>query len=388
MGSAKDRSCMKVVLVTRDVSIRGGTQKQVLRLAQDLRRRGALVQILAFAGNGKGYVEFGDFRLETCHGLQEARGGWLKRLSGEIISAWYLVSKIDSDTSILNVHDHGCMWVQMIAKLRHPLLKQVWQINDLHPAFHIGPLGNTKRRWCDPLHRVLCRLVAKFASRVTVNVSKNKSRVDACYRVNSDLFYPGVDQCVGEPLIRKCRRPLQLLSVGVFFPYRNYEAILSAMTILREQGLKSCLTLVGATNQSEEYAESIRSLAKEREMPVRIAGEVDDAEFKQIMLDSDLFVFANLDQSWGLAVFEAMSFSLPIVVSKSAGASELLSDGGGAVVVDARSPAEIASAVTRITRTPQEYGKFCQEAFATVSRMGWSATYCHKAWQLFSELLA
>jgi glycosyltransferase involved in cell wall biosynthesis len=378
---------MKIALVTYGVSVHGGTQKQVLRLAEDLRRRGVSVQILVFEYDPKsGYQGFGGFSVETFTKSNVA--GRLGRLLGDIYASWRLVSSIAKNTDVLNIHDHGCIWVQILAKLRRPRMKVVWQINDLHAAFRMGPSSDHKQRWTSFLHRWLCRFAAKLANHITVNVMKNKLRVDQCYQVNSTLMYPGVDALETKPIDRKFKTPLALLSVGVFFPYRNYESVLRSMVCLREQGVKSQLTLVGATCHSETYAEKIRTLACELEVQVLITGEIDDSRLGQIIRHSDIFLFPNLDQSWGLSVFEAMSSSLPVVVSKSAGAAELLTGRPGSRIVDALSPSEIASAVIEITKTQEDYNRLCREAFMTVSEMSWPKTYCQEAWHLFTELSA
>jgi glycosyltransferase involved in cell wall biosynthesis len=376
---------MKVALVVQGLSIHGGTQKQVLRLAQDLRLRGASVQILTFDyDSARAYQEFSQFEVNTCTSAR--RSGWLGRILGEILASWRLVSEIAVDTDILNIHDHGSTWVLFIARYRRPQVRIVWQINDLHPACRVGTYHDLKPKWNHPIHRYICRLAAKVASKVTVNVMKNKLKVDKFYKVESVLIYPGVDQFETHPITRRFKTPLELLSTGVFFPYRNYEVLLRAMVCLRAQGVASNLALVGATHFSEAYTESIRLLADELGVLVRITGEVDDMELRKIILQSDLFLFPNLDQSWGLAVFEAMSSSLPAVISKSAGAAELLADRPGAIAVDAASPEDVATAVIKITKTQEGYSRFCRDAFDTVSEMSWSAMYCREAWQLFSEL--
>jgi glycosyltransferase involved in cell wall biosynthesis len=378
---------MKVALVVHDLSIHGGTQKQVLRLAEDLIRRNASIQILAFNyDREKGFREFGWLGIESLSPTN--RKGWVSRALGSIVDALRVASMIGPDTEILNVHDLMCEWVVLFAKLRHPQMKVVWQINDLHPAFRVGPYRNLKPRWTHLVHRLTGRMAALLADKVTVNVRKNKERVDKCYKTDSLLFYPGVDQLDTEPRARSFKTQRALLSIGVFFPYRNYEVLLHAMALLRERAVGSSLTLVGATHASAAYANKIRELAAGLEVPVHIAGEVDDDEFKRIVGDADIFLFPNLDQSWGLAVFEAMSASLPSIISKSAGAAELLAGRPGCLVVDAESPDEIASAVMEITKTQQDYSQSCHDAFRTVSAMNWPAMYCRETWNLFNGLLA
>jgi len=98
---------MKVALVVHDLSIHGGTQKQVLRLAEDLIRRNASIQILAFNyDREKGYREFGWLGIESLSPTN--RKGWVSRALGSIVDALRVASMIGPDTEILNVHDLMC----------------------------------------------------------------------------------------------------------------------------------------------------------------------------------------------------------------------------------------------------------------------------------------
>lgn len=50
---------------------------------------------------------------------------------------------------------------------------------------------------------------------------------------------------------------------------------------------------------------------------VKIWGQVDDDTYDKLFNVANAFAFINIEQSWGLAVFEAMSAGLPTIVSNS-----------------------------------------------------------------------
>jgi glycosyltransferase involved in cell wall biosynthesis len=375
---------MKVALVVSDLQVRGGTQKQVLRLAQDLIRRGVDVQIFTFEYSSSGCYE--EFQSLPVRLVSRRSGALFFRIASSITAALRILANMDRDTDIINVHDLGCDWVLLLARLWLPKAKLVWQINDLHPAFHLGPFRNLKPKWTHRIHRQLHRWLAKIADQLTVNVTKNKDRIRDCMGAESRVFYCGVDQLAANAIERKLHQPIALVSTGVFFPYRNYESLVRAMGVLRNRGISTRLTLVGSTQYCPEYADRIRSLACAEGVELRIAGAVDDGDLKQILLQSDLFLFANIDQSWGLAVFEAMSMSLPVVLSRSAGAVEVLANRPGVHLVDAEKPESIASGIEAIAKTQERFADTCSQAFATVSTLKWSDTYCREMFGLFEEL--
>jgi glycosyltransferase involved in cell wall biosynthesis len=81
---------------------------------------------------------------------------------------------------------------------------------------------------------------------------------------------------------------------------------------------------------------------------VDFLGEVPEDRLCSLFREADAFVFPNSPQTWGLAVFQAMACGTPAIVSRGAGASEVLTHGKNAILVDPFSPAQIADAVERL----------------------------------------
>jgi len=67
-------------------------------------------------------------------------------------------------------------------------------------------------------------------------------------------------------------------------------------------------------------------------------GHISEEKLVEFYSTSDIFVFPNYPQTWGLAVFEAMGCGTPVVVSTSCGASEVLTDKENAILVPPKSP--------------------------------------------------
>jgi glycosyltransferase involved in cell wall biosynthesis len=80
---------------------------------------------------------------------------------------------------------------------------------------------------------------------------------------------------------------------------------------------------------------------------------VSEEELRHAYQTHDIYVSPNHLQSWGLAVFEAMASGAPVIVSKTAGASEILTDGANALLVDGKAPEQIAQAIERLAGDPK-----------------------------------
>jgi glycosyltransferase involved in cell wall biosynthesis len=77
-----------------------------------------------------------------------------------------------------------------------------------------------------------------------------------------------------------------------------------------------------------------------------------DKEF--VFSSADVFVLPSHSENFGNAVLEAMQRALPVIVTESVGASEVVRDSGGGIVV-AGDVAQIGAAIQRMVRNPELY---------------------------------
>jgi glycosyltransferase involved in cell wall biosynthesis len=124
------------------------------------------------------------------------------------------------------------------------------------------------------------------------------------YGINSDFNQSIKTQPVMHPFI---------LMVGNVKPHKNLRAAIQAF--LKIEGLISHeLVIVG--KKDGFLTGDVQSLGMtEGRKRIRFTGIVGDQELKQLYANASLFLFPSLYEGFGLPVLEAMSFSLPIIVS-------------------------------------------------------------------------
>ena len=108
--------------------------------------------------------------------------------------------------------------------------------------------------------------------------------------------------------------------------------------------------IVGLQTFNREYAASIRSLADGLGCKgfIEFREYVQQKELEELYRESDAFVFVNDGFTWGIAVFEAIAASLPVVVTTNIGATELLKHKHTAWIVEPRQPEQIANSIYEI----------------------------------------
>ena len=300
-----------------------------------------------------------------------------------------LLRRMVADADCINVHD--CGFEILFPAFRGK--KVVWQVNDLPYYFQIGASSNVKISWKGKMlkpYLVCCR---RFVTDFCVNVSKNRDRIQKTYNRDAHVFYCGIEPInierdIEETFDRFKERKIHILSSGVFFPYRNYETQIDVVDNLRKNGIDATLRIIGSTSLNKKYASKIQTMIDERNLSehITICGLVDEDEFHRLHAESDIFIFINLDQSWGLAVFEAMSCGLPVVVSNSVGATEILTNNKNAIFVDPKDSDAIVATVQQLMGDENYYRRISDNAGRFHTQYTWDNAYCSKMLDLIKKV--
>lgn len=393
---------MKIAVVVSSLTIRGGTHKQVLRLVEYLTKMGEDVVIYTKRYDpAKTFPEFMNYRIVQSQNTESEKGtkkpknkivGLIKSYLGSMDDDKRLLECIPKDVDIINMHDNNMRYL-FPAKRKRYGAKTVWQINDLPLCFQVGAAKNVMTV-SNPVKRsfdkFLNRWIAKKCDRITVNVTKNKERVIENLKCDADVFYCGVDK---NESLEKHEYPeqkgtIRLLSTGVFFPYRNYESLVLAVERLSSHGYDVRIDIIGSTELDKAYADKVTEMIVSKGLGDKITvwGQVDEDKYNELYNRAHMFLFLNIDQSWGLAVFEAMSCGLPVIVSNSVGAIELLHHNEDSVIIEPKDIDLICQSVIKLAENKEFYEKLSVNAMNAVEEFTWDKLYSEKMLNLFKKL--
>ncbi len=377
---------MKIALIESKLDGKGGSQRQALSFACAFQKLGHEVtlytirydrekcfsdildklRVVALPGGFSAPRPIGIFCLGFLNYIRYSRA--------ESDAARRLALLIDRDTEILNAHDRigfrvATYYKNLIADIPSVLMmsdiltKQwaAWRKAQFDPA---GKQGLKRRffNWLVDRYEVR-RFILPHEGMMTLD---NRTRDWARDYFNKQAVVVrsglNIEHFSFAPRKGYSGKRVRILVAGIFFLHRRYEDVIRALRLLVDRGYDATLSLVGNYTTNYEYRAYQKRLCRLGEdlgieSRITFSGEVSEDDLRQSYHTHDIYVSPNHLQSWGLAVFEAMASGTPVIVSKTAGASEVLTDGDNALIVNPQSPEEIAQAIERLGNDPLLYMK-------------------------------
>lgn len=380
-------------IVVHELDARGGTHKQVLRLCQYLKKNNIEFRLITiYYDESKGFEEFKEFDIVFIKKKRpsfDIKNRYLRAFFKQIYSLkeqFELFIKVKRLSKVINVQDYGLSIFILLCGIFGK--KIVWQINDLPSCFLEGTEFNKKDNLYKFLSRIYYRFIIRYVEEITVNVTKNKERVKKCFKREAKVFYCGTDINLNLKKHKKIinKNVINLLSTGIFFPYRNYETLINVVESLIKNGQDCYLNIIGATDANILYTRKIKKLIDDKNLSnkIKIWGSVDENTFEEIYNKSDIFLFLNINQSWGLAVFEAIGAGLPTIVSESVGAVELLSKDMAIIV----NPLNVKLTVDYIMKLKEDnyYALLSNVGIEKVKEYSWDNLYSKQMLEIFLNL--
>ena len=123
---------------------------------------------------------------------------------------------------------------------------------------------------------------------------------------------------------------LKLISIGRFAPEKNMVICPEIGRILLNQGIKFKWVMIGDGSEKDLILNAIKEYGLNDHFILTGALANPYPEIKQ----SDILVHPSLVESQGLTVLEAMAFGKPVVVVKSEGPKEFITDGVNGLLVN------------------------------------------------------
>ncbi len=146
-------------------------------------------------------------------------------------------------------------------------------------------------------------------------------------------------------------RPL-IVSLNRLHPFKGFNYLVEAVPAMHQSGLNPQVVIVGpnrSTPRFGDYGAYLRRRAEELGVADALifAGGVEHAVAQAYLAAADVVVVASVAESFSRVVIEAAAVGTPVVVTRTTGASDYVSQICG-LVVEPRSAATVAEAVSRL----------------------------------------
>jgi len=368
---------LKIAMLFDDLTIRGGGQRLLLSLAQELNSVGHRVTIFTpvfdpsccYPDLCKG-LDIRAIATAKDIGNRTARH-WLSRSKEKVRQYFFeprsLSQLVKERFDILNPHERPVhrTAVYLKRKCGTPIVWMFndpgsWEINYYENASMPVPVQLVKAAVLRRTERSLVRqidAVAVLSHGVQAIFHREFGVYPYVVRCGLDrdfLLSPGARE--------KARRELQIgpkstlvLFLAVLSPSRRVEDLVRAIKAVRSSGRDVKLAVVGSSRVAPEYLLRLQREAEALGISrhVRfISHSVSEEERRDLYYACDVFVWPNEAQSWGLAPLEAMLCGKPVIVSIGAGVHEVLRDGQHALLVPPRRPDLLAKALGKLIDDP------------------------------------
>jgi glycosyltransferase involved in cell wall biosynthesis len=154
----------------------------------------------------------------------------------------------------------------------------------------------------------------------------------------------GIERTLCQEELKLTGRFPVITCVGRFMGEKRQIDAIAAMKALSKSFPKALLLLVGSGPKRRALAAAVAK-ANLQDF-VFFTGEREDVP--AILSNSDIFVLPSSREPFGMAAVEAMAAGVPVVVSRSGGLAEIVTDGVNGLLVPVESPFNIAAAITQI----------------------------------------
>src|SRR5579859_2060621 len=377
---------MKIALLMHELLVEGGGERQCVSLARALSRLGHEVVVYTCAYDAANCFP------EVCREIRVidlGRGLWPGLRNPAFLRGWldmrHLARKINDRYEVWNPHhwpaQWGALWVAR--RLGGAVL---WMCNGV-PNLHekslqrksLGAITAAVHRLYYLYDRAQNRRIdlTMFLSRWAEREFKKIYTGNTCVvRSGADpvRFSPGGDGQKIRDRFGYRADEFVLLWLGIFMPHRRLQDAIEAVSLLVGRGAKVRLLLAGSGRSFPDYFQSLQDLAIKLgvQAQVTFAGKVEDDEVRDFYCGCDAFLFPNENQTWGLAVLEAMACGSPVLVSQGAAVHEVLTDNENALLFPARDPRALAEKIQYLINHPQERERIARAGLQLVrSKYNW-----------------
>ena len=363
-----------------DFAYPGGVNEHVRYLAQHLRKRGHLVDIIGPCSDDNVVIE-GLIKVESAT-IPISFGGTTAYLALSP-TVWREVKEILKERAydIVHVHEPTNPSVSPAALYysRSINVGTFHQYRETHALYEVSR----------PLARYF---TGRLHGRIAVSGAALEFAEHYFANNNYRIIPNGIEVAhFQQPALNPWERysddgKLNILFVGRLERRKGFRHLLRAFRDIKKSVPEARLLVVGAYTK-EDRLSYVRYARYFRIRDVKFIGLVSDADKPRWYKTADIFCAPSIGfESFGLVLAEAMSAGVPIVASNIAGYRDLLKDGVTGLLVPPEDEEALATTIIDLLRSPARRHQLSKAALDAVQRYDWKRV-SHEIEDYYWELL-
>lgn len=337
----------------------GGVQAHVLQLAEEMRRRGHFVSVLA-PSSPEAHAELPDFVVSGGKAVPIPYNGSVARLrfgpaTHRKVKKWLLEGEFD----VIHLHEPNAPSLSMLALMiaEGPIIA----------TFHTS---TTKSLALSVFQGMMRPMHEKIVGRIAVSDLARRWQMEA---LGSDAVEipNGVDVSLlaGASALPGYPKPgKSVLFLGRFDePRKGMAVLLAALPTLVDHFPELEILIVGRGDD-----DALREQAGPLAGHLRFLGQVDEAEKASALRSVDVYCAPHTGgESFGIVLVEAMAAGTPVVASNLDAFRRVLEDGEAGLLVPVEDAAALAEAIITVLDDDELRARYIAAAEAAVRRYDW-----------------
>jgi glycosyltransferase involved in cell wall biosynthesis len=159
------------------------------------------------------------------------------------------------------------------------------------------------------------------------------------------------------------KETIDLLYVGAMYKERGILELIKSLKIVKEEGIKARLNLMGIFI-STEFEAQVKSLIAKFKLTdeVEFTGSMINNEKWEVFFNTDIFCFPTYvpSETFGIVLIESMQFKIPVVATKWNGIPFVVNDGVNGFLVEPKDPNDMALKIIELAKNEELRTRFGQ----------------------------
>ncbi len=145
---------------------------------------------------------------------------------------------------------------------------------------------------------------------------------------------------------------LVLGMAGRIMDLKGQRELIQALPLLKEKGLRPKVLLAGTAK--EDYREAIEATVRNQGLTDQVHFLGFQPDIARVLAAIDIFVLLSLNESFSIAMAEAMAMEKPCIYTPVGGVRELAGEEQIGLAVDRSNPGQIAEAILQLAGNPEK----------------------------------